>query len=226
MLLGELITLRQQQLPVKVVVFNNGALAFVELEMKAAGIVNFGTDLDEPRLRRGRARRSGCHGVRVERAGRARGRPARGASPTTARPWSTSSPPATSSRCRRSITARQIKRLHPLGDPQRPLRQRRPGRRAGHAPTCVSSKASRRGVGEPGDHGAAAAPHEKAPAAHWLPGLGCSVSRRACRAVSPSMGGRVGAARPPTRGPCTPQCRSGRAPRDSERMLMGRGPSW
>ena len=37
MLLGELITLRQQRLPVKVVVFNNGALAFVELEMKAAG---------------------------------------------------------------------------------------------------------------------------------------------------------------------------------------------
>ena len=35
MLLGELITLRQQHLPVKVVVFNNGALSFVELEMKA-----------------------------------------------------------------------------------------------------------------------------------------------------------------------------------------------
>jgi pyruvate dehydrogenase (quinone) len=48
MLLGELITLRQQRLPVKVVVFNNGSLAFVELEMKAAGIVNFGTDLDNP----------------------------------------------------------------------------------------------------------------------------------------------------------------------------------
>src|SRR4029077_1155372 len=46
MLLGELITLRQQHLPVKVVVFNNGALSFVELEMKAAGIVTYGTDLD------------------------------------------------------------------------------------------------------------------------------------------------------------------------------------
>jgi pyruvate dehydrogenase (quinone) len=34
MLLGELLTLRQQ-LPGKVVVFRNGALAFVELEMKA-----------------------------------------------------------------------------------------------------------------------------------------------------------------------------------------------
>jgi len=48
MLLGELITLRQQHLPVKVVVFNNGALGFVELEMKAAGIVTYGTDLDNP----------------------------------------------------------------------------------------------------------------------------------------------------------------------------------
>jgi pyruvate dehydrogenase (quinone) len=48
MLLGELLTLRQQHLPVKVVVFNNGRLSFVELEMKAAGIVNYGTDLDNP----------------------------------------------------------------------------------------------------------------------------------------------------------------------------------
>jgi pyruvate dehydrogenase (quinone) len=33
---------------VKVVVFNNGALSFVELEMKADGIVNYGTDPDNP----------------------------------------------------------------------------------------------------------------------------------------------------------------------------------
>jgi len=48
MLLGELLTLRQNRLPVKVVVFNNGALGFVELEMKAAGVVTFGTDLINP----------------------------------------------------------------------------------------------------------------------------------------------------------------------------------
>ena len=48
MLLGELPTLRQLQLPVKVVVFNNCALSFVELEMKAAGIVTYGTDLLDP----------------------------------------------------------------------------------------------------------------------------------------------------------------------------------
>lgn len=48
MLFGELITLVQNRLPVKVVVFNNSSLNFVELEMKAAGIVNFGTELSNP----------------------------------------------------------------------------------------------------------------------------------------------------------------------------------
>lgn len=48
MLLGELITLTQNKLPVKVVVFNNSSLNFVELEMKAAGFVTFGTDLVNP----------------------------------------------------------------------------------------------------------------------------------------------------------------------------------
>jgi pyruvate dehydrogenase (quinone) len=67
MLLGELITLRQQRLPVKVVVFNNGALAFVELEMKAAGIVNWGTELDNPDFA-AVATAVGLFGIRVERA--------------------------------------------------------------------------------------------------------------------------------------------------------------
>jgi len=48
MLMGELLTLLQMDLPVKVVVFNNGALDFVEVEMKAAGIVNWGTELKNP----------------------------------------------------------------------------------------------------------------------------------------------------------------------------------
>src|SRR6202044_2796735 len=65
MLLGELITLRQMNLPVKVVVFNNGALSFVELEMKAAGIVNFGTDLENPDFA-GIARSAGLFGETVE----------------------------------------------------------------------------------------------------------------------------------------------------------------
>jgi len=48
MLMGDLLTLRQEQLPVKVIVFKNDSLAFVELEMKAAGIVDFGTKLHNP----------------------------------------------------------------------------------------------------------------------------------------------------------------------------------
>jgi pyruvate dehydrogenase (quinone) len=36
------------KLPVKVVVFRNDALAFVGLEMKAAGFLDFGTDLQNP----------------------------------------------------------------------------------------------------------------------------------------------------------------------------------
>lgn len=48
MLFGELVTLSQNKLPVKLIVFNNSSLNFVELEMKAAGIVTFGTDLVNP----------------------------------------------------------------------------------------------------------------------------------------------------------------------------------
>jgi len=48
MLLGELITIVQNELPVKIVVFDNSSLNFVELEMKAAGFVNYGTELRNP----------------------------------------------------------------------------------------------------------------------------------------------------------------------------------
>jgi pyruvate dehydrogenase (quinone) len=48
MLLGDLLTLRQLDLPVKVIVFRNDALAFVELEMKAAGFLDFATSLHNP----------------------------------------------------------------------------------------------------------------------------------------------------------------------------------
>jgi pyruvate dehydrogenase (quinone) len=48
MLMGDLLTLRQHQLPVKLIVFKNDSLAFVELEMKANGIMDFGTDLHNP----------------------------------------------------------------------------------------------------------------------------------------------------------------------------------
>ena len=66
MLLGELITLHQMHLPVNVVVFNNNALSLVELEMKAAGFVNYGTDLENPDFASiGRA--IGLFGTTVER---------------------------------------------------------------------------------------------------------------------------------------------------------------
>lgn len=65
MLLGELLTVRQNKLPVKIVVFNNSSLNFVEVEMKAAGFVNFGTQLDNPSFA-DVANAMGIHGQRVQ----------------------------------------------------------------------------------------------------------------------------------------------------------------
>lgn len=48
MLMGDLLSLRQLKTPVKIVLFKNNSLAFVELEMKAAGIIDFATDLQNP----------------------------------------------------------------------------------------------------------------------------------------------------------------------------------
>jgi pyruvate dehydrogenase (quinone) len=68
MLLGDLLTLRQLGLPVKVIVFNNGTLGFVELEMKAAGWLPYGTDLVNPDFAR-LAESTGIRGIRVEDPG-------------------------------------------------------------------------------------------------------------------------------------------------------------
>jgi pyruvate dehydrogenase (quinone) len=48
MLMGELLSLKQLKAPVKIVVYQNDALSFVELEMKAVGVISFGTDLVNP----------------------------------------------------------------------------------------------------------------------------------------------------------------------------------
>jgi pyruvate dehydrogenase (quinone) len=48
MLMGDLLSLRQLDLPVKLIVFDNSALGFVELEMKAAGLLDFATELHNP----------------------------------------------------------------------------------------------------------------------------------------------------------------------------------
>ena len=65
MLMGDLLSLRQLHLPVKLMVFNNSSLAFVELEMKAAGILDFGTDLRNPNFAK-MAEAAGILGLRAE----------------------------------------------------------------------------------------------------------------------------------------------------------------
>ncbi len=64
MLMGELLTVRQLGLPVKIIVFNNGTLGFVEMEMKAAGLIETGVALDNPDFA-AMARAIGIHGVRI-----------------------------------------------------------------------------------------------------------------------------------------------------------------
>jgi len=48
MLMGDFLSLAQLRLPLKVVVFNNGALGFVELEQNSTGFLSTGTDLQNP----------------------------------------------------------------------------------------------------------------------------------------------------------------------------------
>jgi pyruvate dehydrogenase (quinone) len=68
MLMGDLITLTQMKLPVKVVIFNNGVLGFVALEMKAAGFVDTAVDLENPDFA-AMARAMGIFARRVEDPG-------------------------------------------------------------------------------------------------------------------------------------------------------------
>jgi pyruvate dehydrogenase (quinone) len=65
MLLGDILTLKQLNLPVNLVVFNNSTLGFVELEMKAAGLVDYGTSLANPNFAK-LAESADILGVRVE----------------------------------------------------------------------------------------------------------------------------------------------------------------
>jgi pyruvate dehydrogenase (quinone) len=68
MLMGDLITLVQMKLPVKAVIFNNGVLGFVALEMKAAGFVDTHVDLNNPDFA-AMARAMGIFARRVEDPG-------------------------------------------------------------------------------------------------------------------------------------------------------------
>jgi pyruvate dehydrogenase (quinone) len=65
MLLGDLLTLKQLNLPVKIVVFKNDALAFVELEMKASGFLDYATELHNPDFAQ-LAKSAGVLGLRAD----------------------------------------------------------------------------------------------------------------------------------------------------------------
>lgn len=65
MLLGDMLTAVQEDLPIKVVVFNNGTLGFVEIEQKVEGLLDTYTDLENPDFGR-MAEAMGWWGRRVE----------------------------------------------------------------------------------------------------------------------------------------------------------------
>ena len=65
MLLGDLITAVSYDLPVKLIVFDNGRLGMVKLEQEQGGLPEFGTVLQNPDFA-AVARAIGLHGVRVE----------------------------------------------------------------------------------------------------------------------------------------------------------------
>jgi pyruvate dehydrogenase (quinone) len=68
MLMGDFLSLAQLGLPVKVVVFNNGALGFIELEQKSTGFLDFGTEFKNPNFA-AMAEAVGIRGIRLEDAG-------------------------------------------------------------------------------------------------------------------------------------------------------------
>jgi pyruvate dehydrogenase (quinone) len=68
MLLGELLTVVQEKVPIKIVVYDNGKLGFVDIEQKAAGLVPVYTDLKNPDFG-AVARAMGLWGRHVARAG-------------------------------------------------------------------------------------------------------------------------------------------------------------
>jgi pyruvate dehydrogenase (quinone) len=66
MLMGDFLSLAQLGLPVKIVVFNNGSLGFIELEQKSTGFLDTGTELKNPNFA-AMAEAAGVRGIRLER---------------------------------------------------------------------------------------------------------------------------------------------------------------
>lgn len=67
MLLGDLLTAIQEKIPIKIALFNNGSLGFVELEMKVEGLLDAYTNLENPDFARV-AESIGFHARRVGHA--------------------------------------------------------------------------------------------------------------------------------------------------------------
>jgi pyruvate dehydrogenase (quinone) len=65
MLMGDLLTITQYDLPIKVLVFDNGALGMVKLEMETGGFPDYQTDLKNPNFAK-MAEAIGMMGVRIE----------------------------------------------------------------------------------------------------------------------------------------------------------------
>jgi pyruvate dehydrogenase (quinone) len=68
MLLGDLLTTVQENLPIKIVIYDNGKLGFVDIEQKAAGLVPVYTDLKNPDFG-DVAKAMGLWGRKVSKAG-------------------------------------------------------------------------------------------------------------------------------------------------------------
>jgi pyruvate dehydrogenase (quinone) len=65
MLMGDVLTLVQYDLPIKLIVFNNSTLGMVKLEMRVAGIEDFGVDMKPTNFAK-MAEALGIRGIRVE----------------------------------------------------------------------------------------------------------------------------------------------------------------
>jgi pyruvate dehydrogenase (quinone) len=65
MMMGDLLTIAERKLPVKLIVLNNGGLRFVNIEMEEAGIEPFGIEFDNPDFAK-LADAMGFTGIRVE----------------------------------------------------------------------------------------------------------------------------------------------------------------
>jgi pyruvate dehydrogenase (quinone) len=72
MLMGDFLTLVQLGLPVKIVVFNNSSLGFIEIEQKSSGFLDTGTSFKNPNFA-AMAEAVGVRGIRLEDPGEVEG---------------------------------------------------------------------------------------------------------------------------------------------------------